>query len=789
MPSRSREESVASAKTTETRHSMKIAIVGASGGEVTGSAYYVRTKKAAVLVDCGQFQGGRKSEALNKPPARSRQKVDAVLITHAHLDHTGRLPLMAKQGYRAPIYATEATIELTALILRDSARILAGDVARKNVKLARAGEPPVAPLYTPEDAETAIALMRPVAYQQRIDVAPGIQAIWAEAGHVLGSASIQLIVDDEGRQKRIVFSGDLGPRTAPILKDYEPFREADMVFIESTYGAREHRPFNQTVEEFVSIVKAAVESGGKMLVPTFAVGRAQLITGLLGWMFRTGKVRPFPIFMDSPMAVEATKIYEKHRELYNDDLLEFIRDRPLREDLKLMKLCVSADDSKKINQQEGPCLVMAGAGMCNAGRILHHFKASLWKPETHVLIVGYQARGTLGRLLVDGADKVKIFGEPIAVKANIHTMGGFSAHAGQSDLLTWLQAIMPSQPKVVVTHGEDDSRLGLGAAAGEFVQLAAPSVPAGYLARLLINEVPFPGERGFVSEEDTKPPMLSILWVLHARMNHIPPGYKQEEIAAIRSQNILDVITAKNQCEGFSKDAAGKPVAAPRVEARIQNLLRIANSGGKPGRFANLLNFGQGLASAYLTGGIPGADRFAGLTVVDQVPVTGRAYSWMTGRTTTTRAAISSKFPMPSKACWAATGFSRCERIPNENPDGWAGVGRDGLGAGWRPRRAQEAVAAPAAAAPPADCWSRPYLYEVTRHLYRWYMDEGDVERAPARGIAFWVRRAEVRLDEGDRSVVATILLPLLGIEVKVKKADYAIEELGSRSRAGASGS
>ena len=442
---------------------MKIHVAGAAGGEVTGSAYYVQTDQACVLVDCGQFQGSRKSETLNRWKPPSRIKLDAVLITHAHLDHTGRLPLLAQKGHRVPVFATEATIEMTALILRDSARILAADAEHKNRRLARAGDPPVAPLYTPEDAENAIKLLRPVPYQQPVEVAPGIRAIWAEAGHMLGSASIQLIVEEDGREKKIVFSGDLGPKRAPILRTYEPFHDADMVFLESTYGSRDHRPFPQTVEEFVGAVKDAVGSGGKILVPTFAVGRAQLIAGLLGWMFRNNKVRPFPIFLDSPMAIQALEIYAKHRELFDDEALKFIQERPLLEDLRTMKLCVSAEDSKQINDQPGPCLVMAGAGMCNAGRILHHFKANLWKPETHVLIVGYQAAGTLGRQLVDGAESVKIFGEKIAVKANIHTMGGFSAHAGQTDLLAWLEAIAPSKPRVVLTHGEAESRLGLEA--------------------------------------------------------------------------------------------------------------------------------------------------------------------------------------------------------------------------------------------------------------------------------------------------------------------------------------
>ncbi len=440
---------------------MKITILGAAGGEVTGSACYVQTKQGSVLVDCGLFQGGRKVESLNRAPAGPKQKLDAVLITHGHLDHTGRLPLLTRRGHRVPVFATQATIEMTALILRDSARIQAGDAERQNRKRARAGEPPVEPLYTPDDAEEVIQCLHAVPYLKPVRIAPGVQAIWAEAGHMLGSASIQLIVEEDGRQKRIVFSGDLGPKGIPILRDFEPFQHADMVFLESTYGDHDHRPFTETVEEFVRIVKDTVEKGGKILVPTFAVGRAQLLTGLLGWMFRHKKVRPFPIFLDSPMAIQATNIYASHRELFDDGMTKFVREKPLREDLKTMKLCVTAEDSMKINDQAGPCLVMAGAGMCNAGRILHHLKANVWKPETHVLIVGYQSPESLGRRLVEREKVVRIHGEKIAVKAQVHTLGGFSAHAGQKDLLKWFGAIAPSKPHLVIAHGENGPRESL----------------------------------------------------------------------------------------------------------------------------------------------------------------------------------------------------------------------------------------------------------------------------------------------------------------------------------------
>ena len=325
---------------------MKITILGAAGGEVTGSAYLVQTQSASVLVDCGLFQGGQRADELNRPPLPPDGQLDAVLITHGHLDHTGRLPLLAKAGYTGPVFATPATIEMSALILRDSAHIQSADIERVNRKRERAGEPPLEPLYTSAHAEAIIQQFKPVPYQQAVSVAPGLQAIWTEAGHMLGSASIQLLVDDGGKTKRVVFSGDLGPRNAPILKDYEPFRQADLVFLESTYGDRDHQPFGETVEEFFSIVQTAVGARGKILVPTFAVGRAQLLMTLLSQMFRRQLVPPFPIFLDSPMAIAATEIYRHRHELFDDETLKYLAQKPAREDLTTLKLCVTAEDSK-----------------------------------------------------------------------------------------------------------------------------------------------------------------------------------------------------------------------------------------------------------------------------------------------------------------------------------------------------------------------------------------------------------------------------------------------------------
>jgi metallo-beta-lactamase family protein len=438
---------------------MKITPYGAAGGEVTGSAYLVETDSAKVLIDCGLCQGGKEAGARNRAPlGYNVAELGAVVLTHGHLDHTGRLPLLAKAGYRGPVYATPATIEMTGLILRDSAKIQSQDIERQNRKRERAGESPLEPLYSPAEAEQVLLQLQPAPLQESFGIAPGIRARMIEAGHMLGSVSIQLAVQEGGRERLVVFSGDLGPQDAPILKDAETFQKADAVFLESTYGDRDHRPFRETAIEFFEIIKQAVAAGGKILVPTFAVGRAQLLTMLLAYAFRNGLLKPFPVFLDSPMAIEAWKIYEHHVELFDEEMLKFIHEGSVQQDLATMKPSVTAEDSKKINDIIGTCLVMAGAGMCTAGRILHHFKQNLWKPETHVVIVGWQAYDSLGRRLVEGVKMVKIFGEKIAVRAHIHTLGGFSAHAGQTDLLKWFEPLAGVRPLVFLTHGEDGPR-------------------------------------------------------------------------------------------------------------------------------------------------------------------------------------------------------------------------------------------------------------------------------------------------------------------------------------------
>ncbi|MCU0789385.1 MAG: MBL fold metallo-hydrolase [Verrucomicrobia bacterium] len=433
---------------------IRITFHGAAG-DVTGSAYHIQTEQASVLLDFGMFQGVKMAEERNRVPrGLSPQKLDAVLVTHAHLDHTGRLPLLSKNGYAGPIFCTPATAEITGLILRDSAKVQSHDIARTNRKRERAGLKPVSPLYGAEDVEGLVGLLREVPYNQPVPVAPGMKAKFVEAGHILGSASIQLFIQDGGEEKRLVFSGDIGPWNAPILKDPEGFHRAHAVILESTYGDRDHRPIDATVEEFEELVKAAVEQKGKILIPTFAVGRAQLLIYLLAIMFRKRIVPPFPVYLDSPMAIEATRIYTHHLELFDEEFHALRRERPLAEDLRTLQPTPTAQDSMKINDCEGPCMVLAGAGMCNAGRILHHLKQNLWRPETVVIIVGFQAYDSLGRRLLEGEQQVKIFGEQIAVKAKIHSLGGFSAHAGRTDLLRWFEPLADNRPRKDA-HGLD----------------------------------------------------------------------------------------------------------------------------------------------------------------------------------------------------------------------------------------------------------------------------------------------------------------------------------------------
>jgi metallo-beta-lactamase family protein len=437
---------------------MRIHFLGAAG-DVTGSAYQVVTKNASILVDCGFFQGRKEESAKNRRKAQLEGgTVDAVVLTHGHLDHIGRLPLLTRNGYKGPIYATRPTLDIATVILKDSLNLQKQDLKRQNQKRAAEKLPPLEPLFEEPDVRKLKPLTKAVKYNQRFEVAAGIEARLVDAGHVIGSASIELTVTENGRKKVVAFSGDLGPRGAPLLNDPEPFKNADVVIMESTYGDRNHRSMHDTAIEGREIIAKAIQNKAKVIVPVFAVGRTQLLLYLLAGAFQRKTLPSFPIFLDSPMAIEATRIYGRNNELFDSEALEMVSSGDLRRSLASARACPKPGDSRALNNVTGPSLIMAGSGMCTGGRIMHHLRHNLPIPETAVLIVGFQSQGTLGRKLVDGAKKVRIFGEEIPVRASIHTMGGFSAHADQTGLLDWFGVMAPTRPRTIITHGEDRAR-------------------------------------------------------------------------------------------------------------------------------------------------------------------------------------------------------------------------------------------------------------------------------------------------------------------------------------------
>ncbi|HZM01284.1 MAG TPA: MBL fold metallo-hydrolase, partial [Planctomycetota bacterium] len=382
---------------------MKIRFLGAAG-DVTGSAYYVTTKRAAVMVDCGMYQGGRDAREKNRRKANLEGgRLDAVVLTHCHLDHIGRLPLLVKAGYKGPIFGTRPTFEIAALILKDALYLQNADLERENTRRMRAGLEPLEPLYEEQHVKGLRPLTRPVKYDQSVEIAPGIRCRLVDAGHVIGSASVELTVEEGGRSKIVVFSGDLGPRGAPLLEDPVPFRQADVVIVESTYGDRTHRSLHETAIEARQIIAAAIKRRAKILVPVFAVGRTQLLLYLLSAAFKNKTLPRLPIYLDSPMAIEATKVYGRHAELFDAEAKAMIKSGDLRAGLQNVRVCATGRESRKLNDVPGPCLIMAGSGMCTGGRIVHHLRHNLYRPETAVMIVGFQSPGTLGRRLVDGA--------------------------------------------------------------------------------------------------------------------------------------------------------------------------------------------------------------------------------------------------------------------------------------------------------------------------------------------------------------------------------------------------
>ncbi len=431
---------------------MKITFLGAAH-EVTGSATLLEVCGKKLLIDCGTEQGENLYENAVLPITPGQ--LDAICLTHAHIDHCGMLPAMVKAGYSGPIYATEATFRLCEIMLRDAAHIQESEAEWKNRKAKRSGQPPVQPVFDTVDAEQTLALFQWAVYEQPVEILEGVTLRFRDAGHLMGSASIYITA--EGRT--VLFSGDLGNHTRPLIRDPQPAQNADYVIIESTYGDRTHGPRPDYTAQLTRILQDTFDRGGNLVVPCFAVGRTQELLYLLRGIQNSGALRghkDFPVYVDSPMAVSATKIYAAGLTgFYDDETLELLArgEDPITFDG--LRLSVTTEDSKAINEDKTPKVILSASGMCEAGRIRHHLKHNLWRPDSTVLFVGYQSPGTLGRKLIEGASSVKVFGETVAVRAKIENLNGISGHADREMMLSWLGAMDTSPRRVFVNHGED----------------------------------------------------------------------------------------------------------------------------------------------------------------------------------------------------------------------------------------------------------------------------------------------------------------------------------------------
>lgn len=430
--------------------------------EVTGSCILVQGDGARFLVDCGMFQGGGESDRKNArkfpvPPST----IDFVLCTHAHIDHSGILPKLVRDGFRGPIYATSATADLLRVMLPDSGHIQEREAEWKGRKRRRGGRKDFPPLYTEADATAVFPRLSPVGYRETVEPAPGVHVTFVDAGHILGSAMLLVSVRDGGRKRTLVFTGDIGHRGLPIVRDPATVEQADVVVMESTYGNRVHKGMEDTVEEFVHAVSDTLNrKGGNVVIPAFAVGRTQDIIYLLADLTRRGRLRDLTVYIDSPLAAEATRITLRHPECFDRETLAMYAWREEHPDALKVVITGGVEDSMALNAMEGGGIILAGSGMCEAGRIKHHLKHNLWRKESTVIIVGFQAQGTLGRKIVEGARRVRIFGEEIAVAADVYTIGGLSAHADREDLLAWAGSFRSRPEKVFVAHGEETVSVG-----------------------------------------------------------------------------------------------------------------------------------------------------------------------------------------------------------------------------------------------------------------------------------------------------------------------------------------
>ena len=435
---------------------MKLTFWGAAQ-TVTGSMHQLEADGRRYLLDCGMYQGHRKeAEQRNRHFPFPAPSIDAVILSHAHIDHSGNLPLLVKNGFTGPIYATPASVDLAHAMLLDTAHIQESDVEFLNKRRERRGEGELEPLYTTEDAQRTFPLFQPVPYYTPKQLSAKLSYQCYDAGHILGSSTILLRSQENGREVRLLFSGDLGRKSMLIIRDPDPPPPAEYLIMESTYGGRSHEEPQSAKDKLADVIKSTAARGGKVIVPAFAVGRVQQLVLLLHELTNEGRVPNIPIFVDSPLAVNVTEIFRKHPEVFDEETRKYLTGGDDPFGFKRLTYVREANESKKLNDLHGPCVIISPSGMCEAGRILHHLRNNLEDPRCTVLITGYQADNTLGRRLLDRMSEVKVFGEPMRVRATVESLQALSAHADQAELLEWMKPLAGTLKKVFLVHGEPE---------------------------------------------------------------------------------------------------------------------------------------------------------------------------------------------------------------------------------------------------------------------------------------------------------------------------------------------
>jgi metallo-beta-lactamase family protein len=526
---------------------------------VTGSSYLLETDKLKIMVDCGMFQGNRELRMRNyRTPLVAPQSVDFILLTHAHIDHSGLIPRFCNQGFQGKIITTKATADLCQIMLPDCGHIQETEAEWETRKAKRRGDKPAAPLYTVDDATRCLKFLEPVTYGKEINLNDQVRIRFLDAGHILGSSIIEVWVKESGQEIKIVFSGDLGHSGTAILRDPTFVQEADYILTESTYGDRLHEPIADQATKLKEIITKTIAQKGNVVIPSFAVGRTQEILYALNNMVESNQMPVVPVFIDSPLAVSATNIFRQNTDCYDEEALKVLQGGDDPFNFPGLKYVQSVDESRAINSLAGGAVIISASGMCDAGRIKHHLKHNLWRQESAVVFVGYQGEGTLGRRIMEGQKKVKVLGEVINVAAQIYSLQGFSAHADQKGILTWLSQYTSKPQRIFVVHGEEKAATTLASLINQ--QIGVPTSIPGVGEEYILNpngavRTEMPATLGVPPVVDNKRQLL--LTIIHL----------EKKLSDLKE----DIVLSESNCE----DQAGIERITGEISERIDQLGQI----------------------------------------------------------------------------------------------------------------------------------------------------------------------------------------------------------------------